>query len=154
MRDPRKARNGIGARGIARRSALQLPTFILHPGRLLILTLLLPVAALPGGCASESSAKANARAAYLAGQNQELLQEQSEQFPTVTVLGPVQNSKVPWVVGLTLSQAIATANYLAPRAPGKIILTRQGESAELDPNDLLNGAQVPLEAGDVIQLQP
>ena len=133
------------------------PTLKSRPWRLPLcgfLALLLPVAVSLGGCTTKSSAKANAQEAFLAGQNAELRQEQADEFPTVTVVGPVQNSKVPWVVGLTLSQAIATANYLAPRAPGKIILTRQGETAELAPSVLLNGVQVPLEAGDIIQLQP
>jgi hypothetical protein len=60
---------------------------------------------------------------------------------------------VPWVAGLTLAQAVATANYLDSQAPGQIIITRQGESAKLDPDVLLNGVQVPLEPGDVIELQ-
>jgi hypothetical protein len=66
----------------------------------------------------------------------------------------VQNSQVPWVAGLTLAQAIATANYLDSHEPGEIIITRQGESAKLDPKVLLRGAQVPLEPGDVIELRP
>ena len=70
------------------------------------------------------------------------------------MIGPVRNTTVPWVEGLTLAQAIATANYLDSHEPGVIILTRQGESAQLDPKVLLNGVQVPLEPGDVIELRP
>ena len=58
------------------------------------------------------------------------------------------------MAGLTLAQAIATANYLDAQAPEEIIITRQGESATLDANVLLNGAAVPLEPGDVIELRP
>ncbi|HSY74726.1 MAG TPA: hypothetical protein VK810_04585, partial [Dongiaceae bacterium] len=104
------------------------------------------------GCTTRSSANARVRAAYLAGQNAVLRQQQ--QFPTVKVLGPVQNPQVPWVAGLTLAQAIATANYLDPHEPKQIIITRDGESATVDPNVLLNGTDVPLEAGDVVELRP
>jgi len=99
-------------------------------------------------------AQAKEQQAYLAGQNAALRQEQAAQFSGVTVVGPVQNNQVPWVAGLTLAQAIATANYLDSHEPGQIIITRQGESAKLDPNVLLNGVAVPLEPGDVIELRP
>ena len=95
-----------------------------------------------GGCTSESKARAQAQAAFLAGQNAALRQQQQE--PGVAIIGPVQNPQVPWVAGLTLAQAIATANYLDSRAPKEIVITRNGESATLDPNVLLNGAVVPL----------
>lgn len=91
--------------------------------------------------------------AFLAGQNAVLRQQQAQQFPTVTVVGPVQNSTVPWVAGLTLAQAVATANYLDSHEPKTVIITRQGESATLNGDVLLNGAVVPLEAGDVIELR-
>ena len=117
---------------------------------------ILIVAVVGGGCTTQSSANARERAAYLAGQNAVLRQQQ--QFPTVKVVGPVQNPQVPWVAGLTLAQAIATADYLDSRAPRQIIITRQGdagpESATVDPNVLLNGTDVPLEAGDVVELRP
>jgi len=60
-----------------------------------------------GGCTSESKARAQAQAAFLAGQNAALRQQQQE--PGVAIIGPVQNPQVPWVAGLTLAQAIATA---------------------------------------------
>jgi protein involved in polysaccharide export with SLBB domain len=69
------------------------------------------------------------------------------------VIGPVQNPNVPWVAGLTLAQAIATADYLEPRAPIQIIITRGGESAAMDAKVLLNGTDIPLEIGDVIELR-
>jgi len=106
------------------------------------------------GCVeTKSKARAQARTAFLAGQNAALRQQQ-QQTASVTVVGPVQNPQVPWVEGLTLAQAIATANYLDSRAPKQIIITRAGESASLDPKVLFNGAVVPLEAGDVITLRP
>lgn len=106
------------------------------------------------GCTTKSKAKAQAQAAFLAGQNAALRQQQlQEEAPSVTVVGPVQNPQVPWVEGLTLAQAIATANYLDSQAPKEIIITRQGENASVDPNVLLRGVPVPLEAGDTITLR-
>jgi protein involved in polysaccharide export with SLBB domain len=112
------------------------------------------MAALLSGCTTKTVARANAQQAYLAGQNAALRQQQASQSPGVTVVGPVQNPQVPWVAGLTLAQAIATANYLDSHEPVEIIITRQGESAKLDPKLLLNGAEVPLEPGDVIEIRP
>ena len=95
-----------------------------------------------------------ARDAYLAGQNSALRQAQTDsESPGVTIVGPVQNPKVPWVAGMTLLQALATANYLDSNNPKAIIITRDGESATLDPNVLFNGAVIPLEPGDVIELR-
>ena len=101
------------------------------------------------GCVSKSKAQARAQAAYFAGQNAALRQQQGQ---GVTVIGPVQNPDVPWVEGLTLAQAIATAHYLGQHDPKEIIITRQGESAKLAPKMLLNGADVPLEPGDIITI--
>jgi hypothetical protein len=110
--------------------------------------------ALLSGCTTRSTSQARQQQAFLAGQNAALQQQQASEFSGVTVVGPVQNPRVPWVAGLTLSQAIATANYLDSHEPGQIVITRQGESAQLDPKVLLNGATVPLEPGDVIEIQP
>jgi hypothetical protein len=119
---------------------------------------ILVLALAAGGCTTRSKARAQAQAgaaqAYLAGQNQVLQEAMEMQYAGVTILGPVQTSQVPWVEGLTLAQAIATANYLNPNPPSQIILNRQGDSATLDANVLLNGAVVPLEQGDVIELRP
>jgi len=107
------------------------------------------------GCVSKAKAQARAQQAYLAGQNAALRRQQAEaeaQAPGVTVVGPVQYPDVPWVEGLTLAQAVATANYLGQHDPKEIIITRQGESAKLAPKMLLNGADVPLEPGDIITI--
>jgi hypothetical protein len=111
-------------------------------------------AALLAGCTTKSTSEAKAQQAFLAGQNAALRQQQAAQFSGVTIVGPVQNPQVPWVAGLTLAQAVATANYLDSQAPKTIIITRQGESAQLDAKVLLNGVAVPLEPGDVIELRP
>ena len=108
------------------------------------------------GCTSRSNARLNAQQAYLAGQNatlQQQLAQQPSNFPTVTILGPVQNSKVPWVVGLTLAQAVATANYIGADEPTSITISRQGEIATIDANVLLKGTVINLEAGDTVEIR-
>jgi hypothetical protein len=110
---------------------------------------------LTGGCVSKSSARLKEQNAFLAGQNAALRQqaEQSALASGVTIVGAVQNPQVPWVAGLTLAQAIATANYTGAEEPKQIIITRQGESAALDAKVLLDGPDIPLEVGDVIELR-
>jgi protein involved in polysaccharide export with SLBB domain len=104
------------------------------------------------GCSSPSKAQLKAQNAALAAENAALRRQQA-QSSGVTIIGPVQNPAVPWVAGLTLAQAIATANYLNPNEPTAIVITRQGERAVLDPKVLLNGKDIPLEIGDVIELR-
>ena len=106
------------------------------------------------GCVTKSTARKQAQQAYLQGRDSVLKEQQASQTPGVKIIGAVQNSQVPWVAGLTLAQAIATANYIDSKAPKQIIITRGGESATLGPNDLLNGTAVPLESGDVVELRP
>jgi hypothetical protein len=118
-----------------------------------ILFAILILAAAATGCTTGSKARLKEQNAFFAGQNAALRQEQQSQTPSVTIVGPVQNPQVPWVAGLTLVQAIATANYLDSHEPRQIIITRDGESATLNANVLFNGAVVPLEAGDVIELR-
>jgi hypothetical protein len=127
-----------------------------HPGKIVcVLTLFFSAAVLLAGCTTRGKAAAEANAAFLAGQNAALRQQQQQaaQTPGVTVVGPVQNSHVPWVAGLTLAQAVATANYFDSKAPQQIIITRQGESATLNANVLFNGTAIPLEPGDVVELK-
>ncbi len=121
-----------------------------------ILPVLLCLALAATGCASSSQARLRERNAYLAGQNEILKQQQAQtaaQTPGVTVVGPVQHPQVPWIAGLTLVQAVTTANYIGPDEPKQIIITRHGESATMDAAVLLNGTDVPLEMGDVIELR-
>jgi hypothetical protein len=120
-----------------------------------ILFTILVLALAATGCTTKSTARLKEQNAFLAGQNTMLRQQQTTQPPSsgVTVVGAVQNPQVPWVAGLTLAQAIATANYTGTDAPKQIIITRQGESATLDAKVLLNGANIPLAIGDVIELR-
>jgi hypothetical protein len=70
--------------------------------------------------------------------------------PSIAVIGPVENHEVPWIEGLTFAQALATAKYTSWHDPKEIILRRQGEEGRINPKDLLNGNDVPLEPGDII----
>lgn len=116
------------------------------------LILILMLAGLAAGCASGAKERAAEQRAYLAGQNA-ALQRMPAQPPGITVVGPVQNPNVPWVAGLTLAQALATANYLSPGQPSEIILSRSGLDQVIDPNDLDRMAQIILESGDVVTLR-
>ena len=111
------------------------------------------------GCTTRSKARAQAQAgaqqAYLAGQNQVLQQALEMEYSGVTILGPVQTSQVPWVEGLTLAQAIATANYLDPNPhPRRSFSTARATAQRWIPVSCSTGAVVPLEQGDVIELHP
>jgi hypothetical protein len=94
--------------------------------------------------------------AYLAGQQAALMQmqQQAARGPSVTVLGPVQNPIVKWKDGLTLGQAIVAAVYTAPTDPRNILIQRSGQQILFDPKRLLRGEDFPLQAGDIVQLQP
>jgi hypothetical protein len=121
----------------------------------LICFAVLSVGFFTNGCASQSKARLKEQNAYLAGQNAALRRElqAAGQTSGVTIDGPVQNPLVPWVDGLTLAQAIATADYIGPDSPKQIIITRHGETATLDAKVLLDGTDVPLKKGDVIELR-
>jgi hypothetical protein len=119
-----------------------------------IAILLLALAAT--ACRTNSTERLREQNAFLAGQNSVLQQQQAQtaaQSPGVTIVGAVQHPQVPWVTGLTLAQAITTANYVGTDQPKQIILTRHGESAAMDANVLLSGTDIPLEIGDVIELR-
>jgi hypothetical protein len=113
---------------------------------LFLFSLLLALAA--AGCTTKAQARRDAQAAFMAGQKSIL----DQQAKGVTVVGPVLHPNVPWVAGLTLVQAIATAHYLDARDPKAITIIRQGETATIDPKDLVNGTVVPLEPGDMIEI--
>jgi hypothetical protein len=120
-----------------------------------ILSAILVLVLAATGCTTKSKARLKEQNAFLAGQNASLRQQQAAQLSSsgVTVVGAVQHPQVPWVAGLTLAQAVATANYIGADEPKQIIITRHGESAALDAKVLLNGGNVPLEIGDVIELR-
>lgn len=106
------------------------------------------------GCVTKAQAKAQARAAYIAGEQAATirLQQAQVQGPTVRVNGPVRNPLVPWTPRLTLSQAIIAADCLDASDPAEIIVFHNGMARRVNVRDLLSGHDVPLEPGDVVQL--
>src|SRR5208283_4470576 len=77
-----------------------------------------------GGCVTKKAADAQARKAYLAGQQEARMQMQQYQTqgqgPCVTVNGEVHNHVVPWIQGLTLAKALLAADYYGTTDPGQI----------------------------------
>jgi len=120
-----------------------------------MLSAILLLAFVTTGCTTRSTARLKQQNAFLTGQNAALQQQAlaAAQAQGVAIVGAVQNPAVPWVEGLTLAQAIATANFTGADAPRQIIITRNGESATLDAKVLLNGTEIPLEKGDVVELR-
>ena len=114
---------------------------------LLLLFVLIPLT----GCVSKATADAQAKAAFLAGEKAAYQNMQASQT-AIMVLGDVQKHQIPWVAGLTLAQAIATAGYNGAHDPVGIILKRNSVQTEIDPKQLLNGKDVPLQPGDVISI--
>jgi hypothetical protein len=107
------------------------------------------------GCVSKSKANAQARAAYIAGQQQAMARmQQAQGGPSVTVNGEVRNHVVPWTQGMTLAHALITAEYLGTTDPGQIIIVHQGIATRFDPGKLLDGANILLQPGDIVQLMP
>jgi hypothetical protein len=111
------------------------------------------VAATLGGCVTKSKAQAQARMAYLAGQRAGMMQMQQPRGPIVTFIGRVENPVVTWTASLGLSQGIVNAGYSSSDEPTKIVIHRSGQVIRIDPKDLLNGDDFPLEPGDVVEMR-
>ena len=107
---------------------------------------------------SKSKANAQARAAYMAGQQQALARMQQTQTlgqgPCVTVNGEVRIRVVPWTQGLTLAKAVIAADYYGAKDPGQLIIVHNGIANRVDPKQLLSGVDIPLQPGDIVQLVP
>jgi hypothetical protein len=107
------------------------------------------------GCTTKTKAKAQAQAAFLAGQQQvlERMQRTQNQAPRVTIIGPVRNGIVPWNQEMTLAKALLAADYIGTSDPTNIIIVHNGIATQVDPKQLLNGQDLPLQAGDVVHLK-
>ena len=122
----------------------------------IFLALMVPLA----GCVTKSEANKRARLAFLEGQNQALMRMQQNATvpqssgPGVMFIGPVQNPAVPWRIGLTLAQAVVSAQYTGATDPSAIIIHRNGEDIPVNPKGLLNGEDFALQLGDVIEIKP
>ena len=106
------------------------------------------------GCVTKSKAKADAREAFIAGQQQAMAMArmQQSQGPSVTVVGQVRNGIIPWTQELTLARAIVNAGYFGTSDPHQIVIVHNGQATTIDSKQLLNGEDVPVQAGDVIQI--
>ncbi len=131
----------------SRKPSVRLPQVPLLLGLALALAL--------AGCVTKATAKAQAQAAFLAGQQQALerMQQQSR-GPSVSLVGPVGNPVIPWTEDLTLAKALLQANYQGTGSPSDIIIVRNGRAVRVDLNKFLGGEDVPLQSGDVIQINP
>jgi hypothetical protein len=103
------------------------------------------------GCESKSRARLEAQQAYARGQ-QEALAQSRPKPQIVTISGPVRNSIIPWTEELTLAKAIVAADYTSSRNPRLIRVIRDGQPTDIKPSALLHGEDMPLQAGDTIQI--
>lgn len=104
------------------------------------------------GCANKEKKQAELFKAFAAGEAHARQAQQAKQ-PVVSFRGPVKNPVVAWSEGLKLTQALATAEYIALGSPRNILLMRGGQVYQINPRRLVNGQDdVELEPGDVIEL--
>jgi len=116
---------------------------------------LLPLALALSGCVTKATAQAQARAAFLAGQQQALerMQQTQARGPSVTFVGEVKNNLVPWTAGLTLARGIVAAEYCGSGDPKEIVITRDGQQIRIEAKQLLSGNDVPLQPRDVVEIR-
>ena len=107
------------------------------------------------GCVSKATAQAQARAAFLAGQQQAIdrMQQTQATGPAVTCIGEVRNKIIPWTADLTLARAIIAADYYGQGDPTSIVVIRDGQQTSYDPNKLLQGSDILLEPSDVVEIR-
>jgi hypothetical protein len=118
-----------------------------------IIGALLLTAAWLCGCTSRSKSQARARAAFEAGQLQALTDVAKRQNG-ITFIGPVMTPVVPWQQALTLGQAVAAAGWNDKGEPRLIVFTRNGESVEMNPAQLLEATDFPVDPGDRVEMFP
>ena len=105
------------------------------------------------GCVSASKAERQAQRAAYAALQQAQAEELAKQ-PAVWFRGDVRNERVGWEEGLTLSQALLTAQYTWSWDPRLIAVTRNGETFPINVRRLLRGQEDPLlEPGDLIEVR-
>ena len=124
-----------------------------------ILCLML-TAVMVSGCTSKSKARADARAAFFAGQAKAMQEQRDATLPrrapgnTVAIVGPVKCPALTWTPDLTLMKTIVAAEYIPAGEPSQIILTRDSQQIPVTPAILLNGQDIPMQPGDVVELRP
>jgi hypothetical protein len=113
------------------------------------------------GCASKAKQQAQVRRAYAAGEQaaraqMEQHQRQQEQLTAdsqVRILGHVRNPLLNWEPGLTLARALVEADYENGRTPTAIVIYRNNQQVNIDPQRLMEGEDYPLFAGDIVYIQ-
>jgi hypothetical protein len=103
------------------------------------------------GCETKREAHLQEQQAYVAGQ-QQALEQSKPKAPVVTFAGHVNHPVIPWTEDLTLSKAILAADYTGYLRPRLIRVNRKGEITEIKTSALLDGQDMPLEAGDVVEV--
>jgi hypothetical protein len=83
----------------------------------------------------------------------EMFRQTQLRGPSVTIVGEVRNTVIPWTPELTLVKALVAADYRGATDPKEIIVARQGKATSYDPKQLLSGDDVPLQPNDVVQLR-
>ncbi len=107
-----------------------------------------------GGCETKSKANAQAQAAFIAGQRQGATAQQPPEN-SVWMVGHVKTAILPWTPDLTLVKALVAADYQGPGDPGTITIRRFGKPPIfVNPQNLLRGEDLPLEAGGRVEIQP
>jgi hypothetical protein len=103
------------------------------------------------GCVSQSDARRQAQTAFLAGRQAESEANAAKlREPSVVIRGNVKNRVIPWNENLTLARAILDAVDQNLTDPKKFLLTRGNRTMEITPRQLLDGYDIPLEAGDTV----
>ena len=121
--------------------------------------LLVAVVVAVSGCTSKSAARSEARAAFFAGQAHAMQEQRDATLPrrapgnTVSIVGPVRVSALTWTRDLTLIQTIVAAEYIPEGEPSVIVITRDGQQIPVSAAILLNGQDIPLLPGDVVELR-
>jgi len=107
----------------------------------------------PAGCVTKSEADAQARKAFMAGQQAALMRMQQNQGLSVTFMGEVAIPVIPWTPDMTLARALVAANYRGAVEPSEILILRAGRAIRIEPRQLLTGEDVPLMAGDMVEIR-
>jgi hypothetical protein len=105
------------------------------------------------GCVSQSTARREHLKAYEEGRQKALSEQATQNDPVVWFRGDIRNPRVPWREGLTLAEALLTAQYTWSWDPHLITVTRDGKVYPVNPKMLMRGTDNPvLEAGDIIEV--
>ena len=108
---------------------------------------------LASGCTTRSHSRAQAQAAFEAGQHSAFMEVGARQNG-ISFRGPVVNPVIMWTDGITLGQAMAAAGWRYPSDPQTIIISRGSETFEMTAAEALVAAEFPLEQGDLVEMRP